>query len=139
MIKATQTTPPQTVESAKPPGAIYQTSGQLRDATTLQKRREGKTLAAIGAEMGVSVERVRQMVAKAERRESAVSNETASPLDLLSVRAQNCLRGASSCLGYTPTPQEIRAQMDSGQLKKIDNMGKKTIQEISDWLAAIKA
>jgi len=138
MTEATQTAPPLVVGSTTLLGATAQTNAGLRYATVLQKRREGQTLVKIAAERGVTRERVRQMVAAAERREHALLNAPQSPLALLSVRAQNCIL-AVECIGDVPTPQEIRACMDSGRLKKIPNMGKKSIQEVVDWLVSIGA
>ena len=109
--------------------------------SVLQQRRAGRTLAEIGRELGRSCERVRQMQALAERREKALINGKASPLDLLSVRAKNCLLAEkySSTGRDEPTPQEVRVWLDSGRLKKIPNMGKKAVQEVAAWLAAIGA
>jgi hypothetical protein len=123
-------------------GPKVHTKDWVRCAEALRQRREGKTFAAIAAEMGVSRERVRQMTIQGERREEALKNAEASPLDVLSVRAKNCLlaeKYSSSTGRDEPTPQEVRAWLDSGRLKKIPNMGKKSVQEVAAWLAAIGA
>ena len=113
-----------------------------RFAEALRQRREGKTFAAIGKSMGVSPQRVRQMVTHGEQREHALSNANLSPLDLLSERAKNCLRCGpigDGKLFDEITPQVVRAWFDSGQLRNIPNMGKQSIQEVATWLTAIGA
>jgi hypothetical protein len=101
------------------------------------------TLAAIGAHLGVSKGRAQQLVAQGERREQDLKNCGESPFYILSVRAQNCLlaenyENAGGRL-KPPSPQVVRAWLDSGRLKKIPNMGKKSILEVAAWLAGLGA
>ena len=115
-----------------------------RYAKVLAMRRAGQTLQAIANGMGLSCERVRQMEKKAERMESEKQLAPEKPHLLLSVRARNCLLSEywSKSANYTqddPPPALVRDWLDSGTLRKIPNMGKKSIQEVAAWLAAIGA
>ena len=106
--------------------------GRCRKA--LELRRDGMTLAKIAVEMGVSQERARQMVLSGESRERALENAHSNPLDLLSVRAHNCLKAEN-----VSTPAQARALQKSGELKKVPNLGKKSVLEIEAWLNAMGA
>lgn len=115
-----------------------------RHAKALSMRREGQTLQAIAAEMGVSRERVRQMVKKAERLELQKQLAAEKPHLMLSVRTRNCLLGEyrATCGAHDrgdPPPSLVRAWLDAGTLKRVPNMGKKSVAEVAAWLAAIGA
>lgn len=115
-----------------------------RYAKVLAMRRAGLTLKAIGDDLRLSRERVRQMAKKAERleREKMLSSER--PHLLLSVRTRNCLLAEywhthTYSTRDDPPPALVRRWLDSGELRKIPNMGKKSVQEVAAWLAAIGA
>ena len=123
-------------------GSDFQTKDWARRAEALRQRRDGKTLAAVGAAMGVSRERVRQMAIEAAQREAAIQNVEVSPLGVLSARTRHCLLSEvhyRSKRSDGPTPQEVRGWLDSGELQKIPNLGKKSVEEVKAWLASLGA
>jgi predicted transcriptional regulator len=112
-----------------------------RYAKAMNMRRAGQTLQAIGTEMGVSRERVRQMVKKAERLEQEKLLAAERPHLTLSVRTRNCLRSEYWHTYRTqdrgdPPLKLVREWLDSGALKKVPGMGKRSIAETAAWLAA---
>ena len=110
----------------------------------LQKRQEGKTLTQIGIEMGISSTRVSQLETIAKTYVEAQKNNTLMPFDELSILVQNALKRQKQFKNnhkYTedkPTLQEIATWFNSGELHKMDGIGKKSIQEIENFLNKYK-
>lgn len=97
----------------------------------------GKTRKAVGTEFNVSKDRVRQIVARAERRASL--KETEPNRAALSVRAQGILRfiivepEVDAAERDRLLPQRIAA-VDRRDVLKAPNAGRRTINEFEVWL-----
>jgi len=101
-----------------------------RDEQILALRRAPHTLAEIARILGVSRERVRQLVARAERREAA--RTSIDSLDALPTRIANALRNH----GYT-TKDEVRAAFLEGRFnrddERISGVARKSVALIAEW------
>lgn len=96
-------------------------------AAVLKQHREGARQCDIARSIGLSAERTRQILAKAERLERA--RESTDPLDTLSERARNCLRGAN-----LRTVEAVREALSDGRLNGIPHLGKVSKAEVRRWL-----
>ncbi|MCB1915532.1 MAG: hypothetical protein KDG52_07440 [Rhodocyclaceae bacterium] len=96
-------------------------------AAVLKHHREGARQCDIARSLGLSAERTRQVLAKAERLERA--GESADPLDRLSVRARNCLLSQN-----LDTAEAVRAALADGRLDDVPNFGAVSKEEVRRWL-----
>ena len=99
-------------------------------------RTEGATFVSIGKQYGISTERIRQIIAKAERVELARANTPYNPMQDLSVMARNSL---AHC-GLT-TPALVREAILEGRFDlpthakgRIPQLGAKGKAEVRKWL-----
>lgn len=99
-------------------------------AEALKAYRGGTRKSELARQLGISQERARQVISKAERLEKA--RDSIDPLEALSVRASNCL-GAENIR----TVDELRDALASGRLEKVQNLGAVSKAEIRDWLAGL--
>lgn len=110
-----------------------------REAAILAAREQGKTLRVIGEEFGLSVERIRGIVARAERKRADPNAHE------LSVRAINVIKNTLPMFGHDDgnsyygfkNPKAVAEQVASAGVKTLkdsNNCGKKTIAEIEAWL-----
>ncbi len=86
-------------------------------AQVLKEHRAGARQCDIARSLGLSSTRVREVLAKAERLESAQAST--DPLDTLSVRTRNCLLQQN-----LHTVEDVRAALAEGLLDDIPNLGK---------------
>lgn len=100
-------------------------------ALVLEKFRAGAKKAEIARAVGVSSARIAQIIARAEFQESR--NIQGDPLDALSVRARNCLLGRN-----IQTVEEAMAAFESGELRKVSNLGAVTLREVGLLLGKLK-
>jgi DNA-directed RNA polymerase alpha subunit len=112
----------------------YQHLLNERQLKALELREKGFTFAAIGKELNVGVEGARGLVTKAKR----ILNSSPNDWPELSVRTQNVLK-----VEGLHTKEQIVDAIKTGKLtpKKrgyflgdIPNYGKKSHQEVCDWL-----
>lgn len=96
-------------------------------AAVLKQHREGARQCDIARSLGLSAERTRQALAKAERLERA--GESTDPLDRLSVRTRNCLRSQN-----LNTVEAVRAALADGRLDDVPNLGAVSKAEVRRWL-----
>lgn len=102
-----------------------------RFAKVLMMRRENKTLSEIGAHIGVSKERVRQIIAKSERIIRRKSGGGIRNLSDFSTRARNCFINA----GYSKEEQIIN-DIKTGKITpaSMPGYGLKTHLEVCEHL-----
>ena len=91
----------------------------------LKEHREGSSRKEIGTRLGVSRERVRQILITAERLEAA---RHLDPLHELPVRVRNCLKSHG-----IRTLDQIRAEF-FGRIVTLDGMGAVGIDHVRRWL-----
>lgn len=96
-------------------------------AAVLAEHRAGARQVDLAKSLGLSPERVRQVLAKAERLERAVAST--DPLDTLSVRTRNCLLSQN-----LRTVEAVRAALASGMLDDVPNLGDVSKSEVLRWL-----
>jgi DNA-directed RNA polymerase alpha subunit len=96
-------------------------------AKVLDAYRGGTRKSEIAKQLGLSKERARQVVAKAERLEK--TKDSLDPLEAMSVRVRNCLRAADIY-----TVDDLRAAVVSGKIEKIPNLGAVSKSQIREWL-----
>jgi hypothetical protein len=95
--------------------------------TALSLRRDGKTLDEIGANLGVSRERARQLVFIAKRHDEF--NSLYPELVELTTRTKNVLLHA----GWTTKKLALNAVHADAILKR-PSSGKKALKEVCEWL-----
>jgi hypothetical protein len=99
----------------------------------LALRNAGKTFREIGAEFGVTVERARQMVLQAGlRRGNWAYNLTARARNVLG----NYLDVDVTKMDELEAAKAVAAALSPRDLLRVPNAGRKTLQEISAWLAS---
>lgn len=91
----------------------------------LHSHRGGESRKDIAARLGVSQERVRQILVKAERFERQLND----PFAGLGVRAKNCIR-AAGCESVT----DLYGLLMTTGLDGLQNLGKVTKKEIITWM-----
>lgn len=96
-------------------------------AQVLKEHRAGARQCDLARSLGLSSTRVREVLAKAERLESAQAST--DPLDTLSVRTRNCLLQQN-----LHTVEDVRAALAEGLLDDIPNLGKVSKMEVRQWL-----
>jgi DNA-directed RNA polymerase alpha subunit len=99
-------------------------------AEVLKAYRGGTRKSELARQLGLSKERARQVISKAERLEKA--KDSIDPLETLSVRARNCLRAENIY-----TVDHLREALASGKLEKVPNLGAVSKAEIREWLAGL--
>ena len=107
-----------------------------RDATIIRMRVEEKqTLDKIANQFGLCRERIRQIIAKAERRKAAEERRRAAAPDTigamrLSLRLRNCLHNEN--WQVSDRVIDLLEGFPLTGMMKIPNLGKKTIKELTD-------
>ena len=112
-----------------------------RDATIYKLRvEEKKTLDKIANQFGLCRERIRQIIAKAERLKAEEERRRAADQDTLgamqlSIRLRNCLHNEN----YPESARviDVFEGTSLAEMIRIPNMGKKTIKEFTDKAEAI--
>ena len=107
-----------------------------RDETIIRMRVEEKqTLDKIANQFGLCRERIRQIIAKAERLKAAEERRRAAAPDTigamrLSLRLRNCLLNAN----WSESDRVISLLriISMAEMMKIPNLGKKTIKELAN-------
>lgn len=99
-------------------------------AAVLRQHRDGARQCDLARSLGLSATRIRQILDKAERLERA--EESADPIDKLSVRTRNCLRSQALC-----TVEAVRAALAEGRLDDVPNLGSVSKDEVRRWLAGL--
>jgi DNA-directed RNA polymerase alpha subunit len=107
-----------------------------RDETIIRMRVEEKqTLDKIANQFGLCRERIRQIIAKAERLKAAEERRRAAAPDTigamrLSLRLNNCLLNAN--WSESDRVISLLRTISMTEMMKIPNLGKKTIKELTD-------
>jgi DNA-directed RNA polymerase alpha subunit len=107
-----------------------------RDETIIRMRVEEKqTLDKIANQFGLCRERIRQIIAKAERRKAAEERRRAAAPDTigamrLSLRLRNCLHNEN--WQVSDRVIDLLEGFPLTGMMKIPNLGKKTIKELTD-------
>lgn len=101
------------------------------------RKAEGATWRAIGEEFGISKDRVRGVIAQAERRSRMQAEQPNRAA--LSVRAQNALPLVIVEPETNPSERDAKlpgrvAALTRRQLEKTPNLGNQTIAELEAWL-----
>ena len=103
-----------------------------------------RTLVSVATEFKISPERVRQIVAKACRQfgldQQGIKKCTTGNLvkyiksmnAKLSTRARNALLNAG--ISEPITPEVVANKLDPQHIEQVPNIGKKSAQEITDWI-----
>ena len=94
-------------------------------AAVLAEHRAGARQCELAKSLGLSPERVREVLAKAARLERAA--KSTDPFDILSVRARNCLREFKSVA-------DVRTALADGKLDDIPGFGEVSKAEVRRWL-----
>lgn len=106
------------------------TTDNARIQSALALREAGNTYKQIGLELGISLERARQMVCQAERQR----REQETPWGHLSIRARNGIQFALDRKGPF-TPEEVSDGLTARELSFAPNLGRVSIDEIEMWLS----
>ncbi|OGT89256.1 MAG: hypothetical protein A2286_14140 [Gammaproteobacteria bacterium RIFOXYA12_FULL_61_12] len=96
-------------------------------AAVLAEHRAGARQCDLAKSLGLSPERVRRVLAKAEQLDYAVAST--DPLDRLSVRTRNCLLSQN-----LRTVDQVRTALADGRLDDVPNLGKVSKTEVRQWL-----
>jgi len=104
-----------------------------RYALAVRMRNEGNTVAQIGQALGVSRERIHQMLRLVKQRQAEEARQDTEPFLTLSPRVRRHLLALFPS-GEHPKPSELREMMRTGLLKKIPNLGKLSLRQIEAWL-----
>lgn len=102
-----------------------------RDLKIVSEFLNGRTKIDIACELGISGERVRQIIARALRRET--ESRFRDPFKRLSTRARNCL-----ALERLNTVNRVRNACLQGR-HCIPSAGPKTMMELTSWLSVLEA
>jgi len=104
-----------------------------RHALAARLRDDGKTQAEIAMVLGVSRERVHQILKTVNQRRLEDESGAAGPFMNLHQRVRKHLLREFTHDAYPPL-SKVREMMTSEHLKKVPNLGKLSIQIIEDWL-----
>lgn len=104
-----------------------------RHALAQRMRSEGNTMTKIGHALGVTAERVRQILMLVKQRRADEECLGKEPFSTLNPRVRRHLL-AGFGPGEHPKLSEVREMMRSGDLKKIPNLGKLALHQIETWL-----
>lgn len=96
-------------------------------ASVLKQYRDGARQCDIARSVGISAERMRQVLAKAARLERDGEAEEMFPS--LSIRTRNCLRAED-----LRTVEDVRTALKDGKLDNVPNFGKVSRKEVENWL-----
>lgn len=99
-------------------------------AAVLKQHREGARQCDIARSLGLSKERARQVLAKAETLER--HGRSVDPLYWLSTRTRNALM-----FNKLDTVEAVRAALESGRLDKVRNIGAVSKDEVRHWLEGL--
>ena len=104
-----------------------------RNKQIYELRKSGMTYRAISQSMNVKVERARQIYIRQQKKE-----ETCSPLkSLLSARLINAFIAPYGDERLLENPQMIIDKFSLKDLKKVQNIGRKSIQELKDAMITL--
>lgn len=103
-----------------------------RNAWLLERFRAGAKKVEIARAVGLTSARISEIIAREENKERR--KLSCNPLDMLSVRARNCLL----CWNIQ-TVEEAMAAFESGELRKVPNLGAVTLREVGTLLEKLKS
>ena len=113
-------------------GYIVLKSTDIRALAVLEVRRAGLTLLQIGKQFGFTKQRARQLELFGLKVERDLVLHQGRPASELSPRLRNALIYQAGC---EPTPEAVVAHFTSiYELRRIPNIGEKSISELNEWL-----